>query len=84
MPRERGRGSNDAQTCFTHLIEVDGGGQTCVGDVAVGSWRVALTRVHDGGLRRGIEEPRSCEDAWVDMEVYDCGDGTINGPSILH
>lgn len=48
---------------FTHFIEVDGGRQTRVGDVAMRSGRIALTRVHDGGLRRGIEEPRSCDDA---------------------
>lgn len=59
---------------FTHFIEVDGGRQTCVWDVAMGSGRVALTRVHDGGVRRGIEEPRSCDDARV--SYIDGGDGT--------
>lgn len=49
-PRKRGRGFE------IYFIEVDGGGQARVGDVAVRSGRVALTRVHDGGLRRGIEE----------------------------
>lgn len=64
MLRERGGVPSDA--CLgkcTHFIEVDGGRQTRVGDVAMGSGRVALTRVHDGGSRRGIEEPRSCDDA---------------------
>jgi hypothetical protein len=32
------------------------------------SWRVALTRVHDGGLRRGIEEKRSRDD--VDLRNW--------------
>jgi hypothetical protein len=61
MPTERGRGSNGLEV--THFIEVNSSGQTRIRDVAMGSGRVALTRVHDGGLRRGIEEPRSCDDA---------------------
>lgn len=59
---------------FTYFIEVDGGRETRVGNIAMRRGRVALTRVHDGGLRRGIEEPRSCDDARVSYK--DGGDGT--------
>lgn len=48
----------------SYFIEVDGGGQARVGDVAVRSGRVALTRVHDGGLRRGIEEKSEMGRVW--------------------
>lgn len=51
------RGGEGGRVCY--FIEVDGGGEARVGDVAVRSGRVALTRVHDGGLRGGIEEERN-------------------------